>query len=92
VSVLEPPGPIVEVVWVDSTGDGQWHQPEEAEALLTKMDCLSVGYLLHDTPEGIVVSQGTGAMGMRLGSMAIPRQAILSIERVTERATASRSE
>jgi hypothetical protein len=83
---LEAPGPIVEVIWVDSTGDGQWHQPEDAEALLSKMDCLSVGYLLHDTPEGIVVSQGTGAMGMRLGSMAIPRAAVISVRHLDKKA------
>jgi hypothetical protein len=85
---LEAPGPIVEVVWVDSTGHGEWHHPEEAEALLDKIECRSAGYLLHDKPEGIVVALGTGGLGQRLGSMAIPRQAVISVRHLEKKGKA----
>jgi hypothetical protein len=73
---------IVEVEWVDSTGHSEWHQPEEAQELLTKLDCRSAGYLIADEPDGIIVALGIGAFGQYLDSMAIPRTAIRSLTRL----------
>jgi len=81
---LERPGELVEVEWVDSTGHSEWHTPEAATELLTKMECLAAGYLLEDTPEGIVIALGAGALGQRLDSMAIPRAAIVSMTRLSK--------
>lgn len=71
--------PVVEIQWVDSTGRGEWHQPEEARELLTKLDCRSAGYLVADEPGGIIVALGIGAFGQYLDSMAIPRASISSM-------------
>jgi hypothetical protein len=81
--VTERPGDLVEVEWLDSTGHGEWHDPEEAKELLTKLACLSVGYLVADEPTGIVISLGVGDVGQYLDSMAIPRVAIVSMTRLT---------
>lgn len=67
------------VDWVDSTGRGEWHEPDEASELLTKMGCQSAGFLIEDKPEGIVIALGHGGLGQVLDSMAIPRAAIVKI-------------
>lgn len=73
---------MVEVEWIDSTGRQGWHEPHEDDELLTVMDCLAVGYLVRDKPEGIVVALGIGTFGLHLDSMAIPREAIRAIHRL----------
>ena len=80
--MIDAPGDIVEVLWVDSAGHGEWHAPEQARELLDKIECRSVGYLLEDDERGVVILLGAGAIGQYLGSMAIPRQAILSLSRL----------
>ena len=81
--VIDAPGDVVEVLWVDSTGRGEWHQPEEAAELLDKMDCRSVGYLVSEDERGVVIALGAGGLGQYLDSMAIPRQAILTLARLS---------
>ena len=68
---IERPGELVEVEWMDSTGRSDWHHPDEATELLTKMECLAAGYLLEDAPEGIVVALGAGGLGQRLSLIHI---------------------
>jgi hypothetical protein len=79
--MIDKPGEIVEVLWVDSTGHSEWHEPDEAKELLTKLECRSAGYLVQDEPEGIVIALGAGGLGQYLDSMAIPRAAIISVVR-----------
>ena len=82
--MIDAPGDIVEVTWVDSTGRGEWHDPEEAAELLDKLACRSAGYLVHEDERGVVLALGAGGLGQYLDAMAIPRQAILSVARLTE--------
>jgi hypothetical protein len=80
--MIERPGDVVEVEWVDSTGHSEWHEPTEAKELLTKLECRSAGYLIADEPGGIIVALGVGGLGQYLDSMAIPRVAITSMRRL----------
>ena len=81
-NMIDAPGEVVEVAWVDSTGRSDWHDPEEATELLDKLACRSAGYLVHEDELGIVLALGAGGMGQYLHAMAIPRQAILSVVRL----------
>lgn len=79
---VEAPGELVEVLWVDSTGHSEWHEPDEARDLLRKVECRAAGYLVCDEPEGIVIALGAGGLGQYLDSMAIPRAAIVEMTRL----------
>lgn len=74
---------VADVEWIDSTGSGDWHDPEAAIANLDQMRCHAVGQVLHDDERGIVLVLSTGDAGIVLSSMAIPRQSILSVQRLT---------
>ena len=80
--MVDAPGDVIEVLWVDSTGRSEWHEPDEATELLGKMDCRSVGYLVSEDERGVVLALGAGGLGQYLDAMAIPRQAILSTSRL----------
>lgn len=77
--MTDRPGELIEVEWIDSTGRSDWHDPADARLLLSKMHCRSVGYLVADEKDGIIISQGVGAYGGWLSSMAIPRAAVLKM-------------
>jgi hypothetical protein len=70
----------VEVEWVDSHGMEGWHPTDDAVALLDKLRCRSVGYLVADDERGVVIALGEGSEQL-LSSMAIPRQAIVKVTR-----------
>lgn len=77
--MIGAPGPITEVLWVDSTGHSEWHTPEESTGLLEQFECRSAGYLVHEDERGVVLALGAGSTGQFLHAMAIPRAAILSM-------------
>ena len=83
-SELPELGPVVEVEWVDSAAHGEWATPDEVHALLDKLTCRSVGYLLHDDERGVLLALGAGAVGQYLSTMAIPRAAILDIRHLRD--------
>ena len=76
---------MVEVEWVDSAGRSDWHELDEASRLLERLACRSVGYMVIDNADGIVLTQGVGAMGLWLSSMAIPRSAIRNVTTLRRR-------
>ena len=82
---MKRPGPIVEIQWVDSTGRSDWHDPQQAVDLDGLLECVSVGYLISETPRSVTISQGSGSMGNYLSSMAIPRVAIVKLTQVRKR-------
>ena len=70
---MQPPGPVVEVEWFDSGGAGGWHDPERSVRGFDEMACITVGYLLEDSDRGVALVMGTGATGMNMDSVTIPR-------------------
>lgn len=72
--------PIVEVHWVDSAGYARWDDLKEHRDLKISQ-CRTVGYLITDQPDRIVVSGNLDdALGNADHSMAIPRCAITRID------------
>jgi hypothetical protein len=70
---MTPPGPVVEVEWIDSGGAGGWHDPVQSLRGFDQMACITVGYLLEDSERGVGLVMGTGATGMNMDSVTIPR-------------------
>jgi hypothetical protein len=70
------------VEWIDSVGSGDWHEPQQALEHLDAMGCHAVGQVIADDERGIVMVLSTGDAGIVLSSMAIPRQAIISLQRL----------
>jgi hypothetical protein len=70
------------IEWVDSTGNGDWHEPEQAIDNLDRMRCHAVGQVIADDKRGIVMVLSVGDAGIVLSSMAIPRRAIVSLKRL----------
>lgn len=73
---------VADVEWVDSTGQGDWHDPEDAIAQLDMVACHAVGQVLADDERGIVLVLSVGDAGIVLSSMAIPRAAIVEVKRL----------
>lgn len=69
----------MEVEWVDSFGSPHWVSPDDIPDLLAHLPALSVGYLVSDTSEAIVLVMGVGGQEQHLNQMAIPRPAVKKI-------------
>lgn len=79
--------PIVEIVWKDACTGGGWSDPRtyvEKEVLAT---CRSVGYLLDESRERVLLVQSQGERtGNVADSIAIPKANILSRRTLARRA------
>ena len=76
---------LVRVTWVDSCRQIDWGSTmrltKDATTKLEELECESVGYLLVENENAIVVVPHTGVMGeLSVGTMTIPRSAVLEIE------------
>lgn len=73
--------PIERVTWVDSASIDAWHSLEELKRLTSEVyACVSVGYLVHETEDSIVVASTTGEQERLCSAMQIPKVAILRRE------------
>jgi hypothetical protein len=76
--------PIVQIKWVDSNQPvGKWRWLEDIEA--EGVTCLSVGFLLQDTPEVKIIALSLGSNNGEKGDQAagvqtIPTCAVLDIQ------------
>lgn len=70
--------PLVEVVWDDAAGlkDGWTAKHEKPEPYIA----LSVGFLIHDGPDHILIAQDTDAEGSHNGRTQIPRGMVKQIK------------
>lgn len=73
---------MVEVEWIDSGGMGGWHQPGDSTKGFDEWDCVVVGYLLEDSDRGVCIVMGTGAAGMNMDSVTIPRANVKAVHRL----------
>ena len=73
---------VADVEWVDSTGNGDWQDPDHAIGMLDQVRCHAVGQVLADDERGIVLVLSVGDAGIVLSSMAIPRAAIVELKRL----------
>lgn len=79
---MDRPGPMVEVRWIDSGGQGGWHEPDQSLKPFDQQECMTIGYLLEDSERGIGLVMGTGQAGMNMDSVTIPRVSVLSVKRL----------
>ena len=77
------PGPLVEVEWIDSGGQGGWHQPADSTRTFDEQACRTVGYLIEDSERGVALVGGYGDTGMRMDSTTIPRVNVMSVTRLS---------
>ncbi len=79
---LKNPYKVVEVVWLDSESDPDWQTVQELLEY-SSLDCRTVGYLIADKPDSIVIagSVGLGRKDISVHSaITIPKAAISSIK------------
>lgn len=62
----------VMIEWADACGEPGWHDMDEVQAS-TAMGVRSVGYLVAETKDDVVLASGISADGQVLGYIAIPR-------------------
>jgi hypothetical protein len=74
---------LAQVEWVDSVGGSEWQDPDEAIANLDHIGAHAVGQVIADDERGIVMVLSVGDAGIVLSSMAIPRQCIVSIQKLS---------
>jgi hypothetical protein len=72
---------MVEVEWIDSTAAHGWQDSEDGFAGLDDLTATTVGLLVADEPDYIVVALATGAGSERnvLCPLTIPRLAVVDI-------------
>ena len=70
--------PMVEVVWDDAAGlkDGWTAKHEKPEPYIA----LSIGFLIHDGPDHILIAQDTDESGSHNGRTQIPRGMVKHIK------------
>ena len=74
--------PIVQVTWLDPAGKSGWTDLEGlAEA--KPVTCTTVGWLITDTPDNIVVVASLGASD-GADSTTIPRACVVAIDMIVE--------
>lgn len=76
---------VVEVQWLDSVSEGRWHAKDDVirEATYDAMLHRSVGFLVHETEELILLAGSRGENGVMVAdTMQIPRSAILHIRKL----------
>ena len=76
--------PMVRVEWIDTQAQGGWHQAHEAIANLAKLSIHSVGYLIHDAEDGVVIVQGFNRADEATvhDSLSIPRTNVIDVTRL----------
>jgi hypothetical protein len=72
---------MVEVEWIDSMAAHGWHEQSEVDGLMADFPCLTVGYLVREKAEGIVIALAANRTDY-LSAVAIPREAIRKIHRL----------
>lgn len=73
---------MVEVEWLDSMSEGRWMDTETAISRATREVMLhrSVGYLIHETDDLILLAGSRGESSEHVSdTMQIPRVAILAV-------------
>ncbi len=71
---------MVEVCWVDSNSCDAWQSVEDTLATMRQsMACRSIGYLLADDPDRVILVGNLNDTGQVCASFAIPRVAITSL-------------
>lgn len=75
--------PRVEVEWEDAASEDKWQTMAEAvDGLERPWMVNSIGYLIHDTPEGVILAGSIDPEGNVCMALKIPRGMIRKIERV----------
>lgn len=75
--------PLVQVTWVDTTGDDTW---DDIEAVVPRVlddmrdPCTSVGFLLQETADALVIAQTLHNNKRVFHVIAIPRGCVTSID------------
>ena len=78
-SLPDVPGPIVEVIFMDSTGHDGWTPNDDLPDLITHLECRAAGYLLNDNPLSVTIGLARGGFDQTLSPMCIPRGAIIDM-------------
>lgn len=74
------------VEWIDSMRTDGWKEPREVDELANGRDelqCWSVGLLIDETPDRIVIATSSNPEGGALSPLAIPRCAITRMKQKT---------
>jgi hypothetical protein len=74
------PYELFRIIWVDSCGKDSWMAKEEA--INRDLNIVSVGYLLSEDENSILISSHIGDEWVH-STMQIPRKAIISLEAIT---------
>jgi hypothetical protein len=78
----ERPGPLVEVEWIDITGQQGWLPLDEVRRQRGLGRCFSVGHLVDDDKAGVVLVTSWGDFGLVADWMEIPRRSVVAVRRL----------
>ena len=70
--------PLVEVEWIDSASNGEWHNPDVE---MRVVGARSVGYLKESKRHQVVIMQSIGETQIQ-GMLAIPRTCVKKIRKL----------
>jgi hypothetical protein len=79
---------VVYVEWTDSSNTNGWQDSREVSELATGMhelDCWSVGFLIAETDDRVVISSSENPARDAISPLAIPKCAITLMETIRER-------
>lgn len=81
---MESPPSFVAVRWVDTFSVHEWMDPTDDRLTGGRADMLSVGWLIHDGQDRIVITTTFDeSTGFALDPLVIVRSAILKIKKLT---------
>ncbi len=69
--------PVVEVEWIDSWAHGGWQDPEDVDG--TPLKCRSVGYLLKNGPNTVVLALSQHEGGSVGDVLTIPSRCVTEL-------------
>lgn len=81
------PGPVVEVVWSDIATSIGWQEHAELEVAKTGpfVTCLSVGYLVANEPDRVIIVQSISSDEAHAERTVIPKAVVRSIRKIAAR-------
>jgi hypothetical protein len=84
---LHRPGPVVEVTWSDIATSIGWQEREELERDKTAdfTTCLSVGYLVANEPDRVIIVQSISTDQAHAERTVIPKAVVRSIRKIAAR-------
>lgn len=75
----------VEVEWEDSMSTSGWAPTDKHNELSQDLRCISIGYVIADTKDRVILAQSQSTHGSAADTISIPRSAVRRVSKVVTR-------